>query len=182
MLLRWHSTSLPLYRVKKGGGSKKSPFDVLGWLRSKAGREGAEVELETRGGVTLRLCAVEVAGKVAARERAKVRDGARKQGRAPSARSLELAGYIVLVCSLPREAYRLPKVLDLYRLRWQVELAFKRLKGLLGAGHAPKRDPASVRAWLQAKMLVCLLIEKLLLDAEVFSPWGFILPGQQPLG
>ena len=32
VLLRWHSTSLPLYKRKKGGGKKKSPFDVLGWL------------------------------------------------------------------------------------------------------------------------------------------------------
>ena len=176
VLQRWHGTSLPLYR------GKKRPFDVLGWLRGKAGREGAEVEVSTKGALPLRLCAVAVSGKAAARERAKVRERARKQGREASERSLELAGYIVLVCSLPRREHCLAKVLGLYRLRWQVELAFKRLKSLLGAGHVPKKDPSSVRAWLQAKMLVCLLIEKLLLEAEVFSPWGFLLPRQEPLG
>ncbi|WP_043582634.1 transposase [Geminisphaera colitermitum] len=67
-------------------------------------------------------------------------------------------------------------ILQLYRLRWQIELAFKRLKSLLNTGHVPKKDPLSSRSWLQAKLLTCLLIEKSLLQSEVFSPWGFILP------
>jgi len=176
VLLRWHSTSLPLLKAKGG-----KPFEVLGWLRKEAGAKGAEASVWTKGGIALRLCAVAVSREAAERERARLRTGARKQGCQVSERSLELAGYVVLVCSLPREGFALPAVLGLYRLRWQVELAFKRLKSLLEAGHVPKTDPASARAWLQAKMLTCLLVEKLLLEAQVFSPWGFILPGQQPM-
>jgi hypothetical protein len=36
----------------------------------------------------------------------------------------------------------------LYRSRWQIELAFKRMKSLMGLGHLPKKDPVSCRAWL----------------------------------
>ena len=177
VLLRWHSTSMPLYRP-----GRKKALDVLGWLRKKAGGEGAQVDVRTKGGIALRLCALAVDERVAERERAKVRESARKQGRPPSAQSLELAGYIVLVTSLPAGEFGKERVFPLYRLRWQIELAFKRLKSLLEAGHVPKTDPASARAWMQAKMLTCLLIEKLLVESEVFSPWGFPLPGEQPLG
>jgi IS4 transposase len=66
-------------------------------------------------------------------------------------------------------------VLELYRCRWQVELVFKRLKSLLGLGHLPKYDARSCRAWLQAKLLCALLIERLMRQAKFFSPWGFAL-------
>ena len=34
-----------------------------------------------------------------------------------------------------------PAILELYRLRWQIELAIKRMKSILGLGHLPKRIP-----------------------------------------
>ena len=72
-------------------------------------------------------------------------------------------------------------MLDLYRLRWQAELAFKRLKSLLNVGHLPKYDPRSSRAWLQAKLLTALLIERLLIESKLFSPWGYPLSALKPV-
>ena len=69
----------------------------------------------------------------------------------------------------------------MYRCRWQIELAFKRLKTLLGAGHVPKTDDQSARAWMQAKLLTALLVERLLLEAKIFSPWGYPLRALEPL-
>jgi hypothetical protein len=175
VLLRWHSTALPLF------DAKGSPVQVLKWL-NKAGRHGAERTVQTKNGTKLRLCALPVSKEAAERERAKLRESARKNGRQVSERSLKLAGYIVVVTTLPPEQFDTQAVLKLYKLRWQIELAFKRLKSLLNAGHVPKVDPDSVQAWLQTKLLTSLLVEKLLLEAEVFSPWGFILAEQQPLG
>jgi len=62
-------------------------------------------------------------------------------------------------------------ILELYRARWQVELAFKRLKQLLVAGHVPKTTEVSSRAWLQAKILTALLIEHMI-HAGRFFPLG----------
>jgi len=176
VLLRWHSSTLPLR-----GAADGEALDVPGWLEREASGGMAEVDVKTKGGMALRLCALPVSEEAAERERASVRTSARKDCRTASQQSLDLAGFIVLVTSLPRKQYGLPTVMAFYRLRWQVELAFKRLKSLLGAGHVPKRDPDSARAWLQAKMLVSLLMEKLLLEAEVFSPRGCLLPAQQPM-
>ena len=64
------------------------------------------------------------------------------------------------------------KVLEAYRLRWQVELAFKRMKSMIGFGHLPKKDPASARAWLHGKLFVSLLAEHLIAAADTFPPGG----------
>ena len=66
-------------------------------------------------------------------------------------------------------------VLAWYRCRWQVELCFKRMKSILGLGNLPKRRDDSCRAWLHGKLLVALLLERLLDNAEHFSPWGYEL-------
>jgi len=64
------------------------------------------------------------------------------------------------------------QILDLYRLRWQIELVFKRMKSILGLGHLPKTDPLSAQAWLQGKIFVGLLIERMLHTAKLISPWA----------
>ena len=63
------------------------------------------------------------------------------------------------------------------------EQTFKRLKSLLQLGHLKKFDKDGARAWLQGKLLVACLIEKLILTAERFSPWGYVAadrPAAQP--
>ena len=67
------------------------------------------------------------------------------------------------------------QILDLYRLRWQIELVFKRMKSILGLGHRPKTDPLSAQAWLQGKIFVGLLIEHMLQTTKPISPWGYSL-------
>jgi hypothetical protein len=64
-------------------------------------------------------------------------------------------------------------VLQWYRIRWQVELVFKRFKSLAQLGHLPKYDDESAKAWLYGKLLVALLVEKLIAHAESISPWGY---------
>jgi IS4 transposase len=46
-----------------------------------------------------------------------------------------------------------------YRLRWQIELAFKRLKTLLHIDRLPAREPRLAKAWLSAHLIAALLIE-----------------------
>lgn len=120
-----------------------------------------------------RLCAIRKSE--AARERAQKRilRRAQRNGTQPSPEGLEAAGYVYILATASVEQLSTVEVLDLYRLRWQVELAFKRLKSLLNSGYVPKYDPASARSWIQAKLLTALLIERLMTRAGFFSPWGF---------
>ena len=67
-------------------------------------------------------------------------------------------------------------MLEWYRLRWQVELVFKRFKSLAQLGHVPKYDDESAKAWLYGKLFVALLVEKLIHHARTISPWGYDVP------
>jgi len=66
--------------------------------------------------------------------------------------------FIVVVTNLD-DSVSAEEVLDAYRLRWQVEIYFKRLKSILGFGELPKRREGSVIAWLNGKLMIALLIE-----------------------
>jgi hypothetical protein len=177
LLLRWHPKVFPLRAL--GGRT----FNLLGRLRRLPGCSAGEWQVQfvhQHKVYPLRLCAVRKNRVAAERARRKVRVDARADGRQPSPESLELAEYILVLTSLPPE-FTCSQVLELYRCRWQIELAFKRLKSLLGAGHVPKTDDQSARAWMQAKLLTALLLERLLLEAKIFSPWGYKLRDDQPM-
>ena len=91
--------------------------------------------------------------------------------------TLELAEYVVVLTSLNPKDLAATQVLALYRGRWQIELVFKRLKSLLGVGELAKYDADSAKAWLQAKLLTALLLERLEREAFLFSHWGYPLLG-----
>jgi len=177
-VVRFHSTSLPL-RDAQG-----EPLELLPLVRSLRGftAKGWVVYFEHEGRrYPARLCAVRRSAAATAKEVAEVKESARKKRTRPSAQRLELAGYVLVLTSLPAREATTAQVLELYRLRWQVELAFKRLKSLLHVGQLHTLDPTSSRAWLQGKMLTALLMERLLLESEIFSPWGYPLPRVEPL-
>lgn len=177
-VVRFHSTSVPLLDA---AGAR---VELLPLVRSlpATGPKAWTVSFQHEGrSFAARLCAMRRSAAATAREEAEVRESARKKRTAPSAQRLELAGYVLVLTSLPEEEASAAQSLELYRLRWQVEIAFKRLKSLLHIGHLHTLDPASSRAWLQGKMLTALLIERLLLESEIFSPWGYPLAGVEPL-
>jgi hypothetical protein len=177
-LVRLHSTALTLFDPH---GRK---VDLLALVRTIQDFTPQEWPVKFRHGQTsfpARLCALRRSGASAEEEKAQARESARKSGRAASAQSLELAEYILVLTSLPAAEAPGSQVLELYRLRWQIELAFKRLKSLLQIGQLHTYDDASSRAWLQGKLLTALLIERLLLEAKIFSPWGYPLHRIQPL-
>jgi IS4 transposase len=77
--------------------------------------------------------------------------------------------------TLPQRLLGAADVIELYRYRWQIELAFKRLKQLLKLGRLPHKDPAAAQGWIHAKLVVALLLETLFRNARAISPWGFDL-------
>lgn len=77
----------------------------------------------------------------------------------PSPLAIAAAGHVMLVTSIDRTQADADDLLALYRLRWQVELAFKRIKSLLGMRSVPVKDPDLARTWLCANLLVALLAE-----------------------
>jgi hypothetical protein len=71
------------------------------------------------------------------------------------------------------------QVLEAYHLRWQVELAFKRMN-YLRFRSSSKKDPASARAWRHGKLFVSLLAEHLIAAADAFPPSVEFVAAKQP--
>ena len=75
--------------------------------------------------------------------------------------ALRAAEHLMLITSLPRTQASPDQLATLYRLRWRIELAFKRLKSLLHIDRLPAKDENLARAWIFAHLIAALLIEDL---------------------
>ena len=168
-ILRWNAAVFPLQQR----GKSFLPLAELRRLKmTQTAQWEAAFEYEGKQ-YRCRLCALRKSRQAAERARRKAMEKARRNHTEPDQKYLELAEYVLVLTSLQQEEMAAMEVMELYRSRWQVELAFKRLKSLLALGHVPKTNDDTAKAWLQAKVLVALLIEKILLEARFFSPWGY---------
>jgi hypothetical protein len=114
----------------------------------------------------LRMVAVRKSAQAAEAAKRKARQSARKGGHQISKGTLAAAEWVILVTSLKPDAFSAADVLALYRLRWRIELAFKRLKSLIGLKGPPGTDERSARPYVLAHLLVILLLEPLIDEFE----------------
>jgi hypothetical protein len=152
---------LPKLRKLKRGQAQDWPA----WVR------------DDQGVMAVRVCAIKKSEQHTRRAQDKLREVAAKKGRQLQPDTLEAAGYVVVLTTL--QGVSAHQIMEMYRHRWQIELAFKRLKSLLHLGHLKKTDPIGAKAWLQGKLFAATLIETLIAVGERFSPWGYLLPEEQ---
>jgi len=144
--------------------------------RLKVGEVGAwQVRLSVADVKPLsgRVIAIKLPAPLAAKAERKAATTSKKKGKHPDPRSLEAAHFVMVFTTLPEALLASADVLELYRFRWQIELAFKRLKQLLRLGHLPHKDPVAAKSWILAKLVIALLLETLYRKALAFSPWGY---------
>jgi hypothetical protein len=162
-------------RLRTGEGA---PFDLFGALAAVpeqgVGEIAVGIALDRAGKRLLpaRLVILSKSSEEAERSRRRARRKSRKQGKTLQSRTLRAAGYVLLLTSLDAASFPASDVLALYRLRWQVEFVFKRLKSLLHLGALPAKDPDLARCWIYAKLIAALLLEDI---TECFldsPPWA----------
>lgn len=160
-------------RLQDDSGESLNPLVLARRLRERQSAEWpAWVRTAPGQCVPGRLIVVRRSRPAADRARKKLQQTASKKQRRVSDEAREAAGYFFVWTSLPVD-WRRAQILDLYRCRWQIELAFKRMKSLMGLGHLPKKDPASCRAWLHGKLFAAMLVERMIGAAKQISPWGY---------
>ena len=116
--------------------------------------------------LALRLVAIKKPEQASAAARRKARKSAQRGGHQLSKQTLEAADWVILVTSLKPDEFATDDVLALYRLRWRIELAFKRLKSLIGLKGPPGTDERSAKPHILAHLLVILLLEPLVDELE----------------
>jgi hypothetical protein len=173
VLVRVNTGSLLLF------SAPGQPFALRDHLRGlrQAGtpREWEVMVRGQHGFLPGRLCAIRKSAYCSKRSQRKMLQQAQKKGKTVKKETLEYARYVLVFTTFPKEKFTTSEVLEWYRLRWQIELLFKRLKSLAQLGHLPKHDPKSSRAWLYGKLLVALLSQKLVRIGREISPWGYLL-------
>lgn len=164
-----------------------SPFDLAAVFERLPEHGIADVALAValdRAGtqlLPLRLVVLALGAGEAERNRQRARRRAKKQGKRIQPMTLRAAGFVLLLTSLDAEHCAAQDVLAFYRLRWQIELAFKRLKSVVHLDDLPAKDPALVRSWVYAKLIVALLLEDTTRVALGAPPWAKPRPASQPL-
>jgi len=139
-----------------------TPFDLFAWLRQTPTMKPDErtVTVTTpEGQFPLRLIAQRLPKEAAEKNRRRIRQRASKKGRTPDKRTMEAAGYVFLVTNLSASEWTTAQVLELYRLRWQVELIFKRLKSILDLDQLRAKGPALAQTYLLGKVLAALIMD-----------------------
>jgi len=170
IVVRFHRRALPLYDE---AGKRVNVLQRFRSLRvGKVQQWSTRVRCADGDWIHGRLLAVQRSAQSTRIVRARMERYAKKHRKIVSPESWKAAAYFAVWTTLP-DAFPASAVLELYRSRWQIELAIKRMKSILGLGHLPKRDPASARAWLHGKLFVSLLVERLVEAANSFSPWGY---------
>jgi hypothetical protein len=164
----WNSLSLQT--------AKGEPFDLARRLKRLGKAERAEwkaVAVTPSGErVALRLVVRRKPPEAIEREIKRLKEKAARRGRTrrsgkPDPRSLITARFTILATSLSEPA---GQIFDLYALRWQIEIAFKRLKSQLHIDRLQAKHPDLARTWLLAHIIAALLIEDHVDKALDFPP------------
>jgi hypothetical protein len=161
VLARLNRGALPLYIDVDGD----DVIDPLEWCRHISGHRVEERaariahgEGRARRVLRGRLIGVRLPDKEAQDARARVR---REHGRNVTDEQLEAAQYVMLFTTVPSSRLSASRCTDAYRLRWQIELQWKRWKSLCHFDRLPNYRDDTILSWLTAKVLLGLLLERI---------------------
>ena len=121
-----------------------------------------------------------VAMRKSAQAAEKARKDTRDHGYTVAQDTLEATGYVLILTTLTETAAEAAEILELYRLRWQIEIAFKRLKSLLHIDELRAFDPDLAQSYLLAKLLGAVMVDAIRTQGPDFSPYGFPVRGDVP--
>jgi hypothetical protein len=165
--------------------SQHQRLDLVELLEQVEGSEAVTFDLATVAdpsqaipSMPVRLIVVRKPAEAAEAERRRILREASRKRRTANPKTLKAAAFFFVLTSVPQAVLSAEKVLELYRLRWQIEMAFKRMKGLLHLGDLPVKDPQLAHGYLCAKLLAALMLEDLTKDFLAFSPSGSAGPVQ----
>ena len=164
-----------IFRLRKNGftardeqGDKIDFIKIFSALNKGACADIAAFATNASGeNIPVRICAIRKPDDAILRTQDKFRRTETKKQYKMSDEAKMFNEYLVVATNVGTDVPA-KDVLEAYRLRWQVEIYFKRLKSIFNFGEMPKRRAGSVTAWLNGKIMIALLIEIVLAEASFF--------------
>lgn len=170
VLVRINASSLPLWH---GHGARLDPLVLAGTLEAgQSIEERVEIRPSEGDPIVGRLCIHALSEEQVRQAQRRVLRTKSKKGHRPGRRAIESAKYVMLFTTVSAASMSTSQASAVYRLRWQVELAFKTLKTVLRFGDLPNRLAETGRTWLLAKLVCALLIERLADQRIAIPPSG----------
>lgn len=135
------------------------PIDLLPWLRTQTAPQfERKVFLEKKARFACRLLVEHVPPEVVAQRRRKLQEYARKKQVTVTAETLALAEWTLLITDIPVNLLSIAEALVLMRVRWQVELLFKRWKSLFQVDLWRSENPWRILTELYAKLIGVVIV------------------------
>jgi IS4 transposase len=96
---------------------------------------------------------------------------AKKKGRIPSAQSLALADWTVMITNVPEKWIPFEMLWRIYAIRWQIELLFKQLKSVLQVHHSNTGNVCRLKCETYGKLIMATLISRIhgAINAELWN-------------
>jgi len=156
--MKWNS-----FHLTAADGAAFDLVDHLATLPNDQVPHEINVQALVRRGLTMpvRLIILRKPPEAVEATRKMLRAQAIRKQKTLDPRTLVAAEFLVIGTSLQAEGYPAAEVLAAYRLRWQIELAFKRLKSLLHIDKLPARTDIGARSWLYPHLILALLCDDL---------------------
>jgi len=178
VVARYNPTVMPLYNddgtpleliaeLKKNSKATRMSFSVSAKVRSKEKNE-PPAKLEGH------LIVLRLSEKKAKAARSHCRKQASKKGRnKPTPDTLFLAGFLMVFTTLSAQILSDQTLLELYKCRWQIEMAIKRLKSLLDIDKLRSKEGMIADIWLNGKLLYALMLENRM-RKKFGDDWGYL--------
>ena len=168
-------------RLFDASGERMDPLDCAKELFGKAG--GSDrilstlvwIEGSTAKRRTARLIVIRKSREATQKELRRLHVENRRKGRVLSDRSKEAAAYTLLLTTVVDPTIPDRDLAEVYRVRWQIELAFKRLKSLMNLDALRARNAQLARTYLLGKLICAVLMDAIAEECRGFSPWGIPL-------
>jgi hypothetical protein len=167
--LKWNSFHLT--------GKDGAPFNLIDHLNALPDDQvphEIDVQARVRRGVTtpIRLIISRKPPEATEATCKKLQAEASRKQKTLDPRSLVAAQFLIIGTSLPVEGYPAEEILAAYRLRWQIELAFKRFKTLIHIDKLPAHTDRGAQSWLYPHLILALLCDDLSQDFLESFPSG----------
>lgn len=111
--------------------------------------------------VQCRLICEKVPTQVAEQRRRKRREISRRKGNNVKKNTLFLYGWTLMITNVPQEILPAEKVLDLYKVRWHIELVIKQLKSTLNIDRVTTKNKYRLLCEIYATLIAAMVITKI---------------------